>query len=131
MEQTGAELADPYDPHFRQTLDQFDHGTALATLMVTVPDNGIGFAGVGRNIKIMNLRVGGDPEIESEQPVDLTIALPAALGYAVRNGARVIVCSILSIHNIEWSGILAARDGESRDSGRLGRGQPRQQYRQR
>ena len=51
----------------RKFPDQFDHGTALASLMAAVPDNGIGTAGVGRNIKIMNLRVGGDPEREGQE----------------------------------------------------------------
>jgi subtilisin family serine protease len=85
----------------RRFPDQFDHGTALASLMAAVPDNGIGTAGLGRNIKIMNLRVGGDPEQETQTPVNLDITLPEAIRYAVRNGARVIVCSILSLDNIK------------------------------
>ena len=85
----------------RKFPDQFDHGTALASLMAAVPDNGIGIAGVGRNIKIMNLRVGGDPERDGQKANNIPKTLPEAIRYAIHNGARVIVCSILSLNNIE------------------------------
>ena len=77
--------------------DQFDHGTALASLMAAVPDNRIGTSGVGRNVKIMNLRVAGDPDFEGQDSIPLTTTLPQAIRYAIRNGASVIVCTIGSL----------------------------------
>ncbi|AMV37473.1 S8 family serine peptidase [Planctomyces sp. SH-PL62] len=73
--------------------DQHDHGTALAGLMAAVPDNGIGIVGVGRHVRVMNLRVAGSPEFEVREPVDLQTAFARAVRYAVRNGARVIACA--------------------------------------
>ncbi len=81
--------------------DQFDHGTALASLMGAVANNGIGTAGVGRNVKIMNLRVGGAPEFEGEKSVGLRTALPQAIRYSIRNGAKVILCTIGTIRDAE------------------------------
>jgi subtilisin family serine protease len=74
--------------------EQFDHGTALASLMAAVPDNRIGTAGVGRNVKIMNLLVAGDPDFEGQDSIPLTTTLPQGVRYAIRNGARVIVCTL-------------------------------------
>jgi subtilisin family serine protease len=56
----------PIDRRSRKFPEQFDHGTVLASLMAAVPDNGIGTAGIGRNIKVMNLRVVGEPEVEGQ-----------------------------------------------------------------
>jgi subtilisin family serine protease len=78
----------------RRFPEQYDHGTALASLMAAVPDNGIGTAGVGRNIKIMNLRLGGDPEFEGQKVVNMATTISESIRYAARNGARVIACSI-------------------------------------
>lgn len=92
--------------------DQFDHGTALASLMGAVANNGIGTIGVGRNIKIMNLRVGGAPEFASEQSVGMRTALSQAIRYAIRNGARVIVCTIGQIRDAEGAVEAAFKDAE-------------------
>lgn len=73
--------------------DQFDHGTAVAGLIAAVPDNGIGIAGVGRNVKIMSLRVAGPPDVEGGYHAQAKTTYPAAIRYAIRNGARVIVCT--------------------------------------
>jgi subtilisin family serine protease len=67
--------------------------------MAAVADNGIGTAGVGRNIKVMNLRVGGDPEFEGVKGANLETTLPQAIRYATRNGARVILCTIYPIRD--------------------------------
>ena len=74
--------------------DQFDHGTALASLIAAVPDNRIGTAGVGRNVRVMNLRVVGNPDFAGENPVQLETTIPQAIRYANRNGARVVVCTL-------------------------------------
>jgi subtilisin family serine protease len=74
--------------------DQFDHGTALASLIAAVPDNRIGTVGVGRNVKIMNLRVAGDPDFEGQESIPVQTTLPRAIRYAIHNGARVIVCTL-------------------------------------
>ncbi len=97
----------------RKFPDQFDHGTALASLMAAVANNGIGTAGVGRNIRIMNLRVGGDPENEGEKSVELRIALAQAIRYAIRNGARVIVCTIGTIRDAEGNVEAAVKEAET------------------
>jgi subtilisin family serine protease len=77
----------------RRFPEQVDHGTELASLMAAVPDNGIGTAGVGRNIKIMNLRFAGDPEFEGQRADDTRTAISEAIRYATRNGAKVIACA--------------------------------------
>jgi subtilisin family serine protease len=84
----------PADRRSRKFPDQFDHGTALASLMAAVPDNGIGTAGIGRNIKVMNLRVAGEPEFEGQTSAQLQTTLPKAIRYAIRHGALVIVCTL-------------------------------------
>ena len=71
----------------------------LASLIGAVADNGIGTVGVARNVKIMNLRVGGDLEFEGEHPADLTTAMAEAISYAIRNGAKVIACAIYPIRD--------------------------------
>ena len=60
----------------------------MAGLMAAVPDNKIGVAGVGRNIKVMPLRVVGDFK------ANLGFTVPAAIRYAVRNGASVICSAV-------------------------------------
>ncbi|WP_165246280.1 S8 family serine peptidase [Paludisphaera soli] len=87
----------PTDRRSRKFPDQADHGTVLASLMAAVPDNGIGTAGVGRNIQVMNLRVFGTPEAEGETSTPLTTTLPAAIRYAIRHGARVVVCTAVNL----------------------------------
>jgi subtilisin family serine protease len=77
--------------------DQFDHGSALASLIAAIPDNRIGTVGVGRNVKIMNLRVAGDPDFEGQESIPLETTLPRAIRYAIYNGARVIVCTLGSL----------------------------------
>lgn len=84
----------PIDRRSRRFPEQFDHGTALASLMAAVPDNGIGTAGIGRNIKVMNLRVVGEPEAEGQVSAQLETTLPEAIRYAIRHDARVIVCCL-------------------------------------
>ncbi len=74
--------------------DQFDHGTALASLIAAVPDNRIGTAGVGRNVRIMNLRVVGNRDFEGQESIQAETTLPQAIRYANRNGARVVICTL-------------------------------------
>jgi len=92
--------------------DQFDHGTALASLMGAVANNGIGTVGVGRNIKIMNLRVAGSPESEGQKSVGLRTALPQAIRYAIRNGAKAIVCTIGTIRDAEGAVEASVKEAE-------------------
>jgi subtilisin family serine protease len=68
----------PIDRRSRKFPEQFDHGTVLASLMAAVPDNGIGTARIGRNIKVMNLRVVGEPEVEGQTSAQLETTLPIA-----------------------------------------------------
>jgi subtilisin family serine protease len=68
--------------------NSLDHGSMMAGLMAAVPNNGEGIAGLGRNLKIMPLRVAGDYKANLRQTI------PAAVRYAVRNGARVIVTGV-------------------------------------
>jgi hypothetical protein len=69
------------------------HGTALASLIAAVPDNSEGIAGVGRNVKVMPLRILGEPGAGNEYYASLRTTVPQALRYAIRNGAKVIVCA--------------------------------------
>jgi thermitase len=100
----------------RRFPEQHDHGTELATLMAAVPDNGIGTAGIGRNIKVMNLRFAGDPEFEGQKAVNTRTTISEAIQYATQNGARVIASSVLpnniegleaSLKEAEEAGVLA------------------------
>lgn len=63
------------------------HGTAVAGIVAAVPNNNIGFAGVGYNCRIMPLKV---TRIGSLNPVGLY----RAILYAAENGAKVINVSI-------------------------------------
>jgi subtilisin family serine protease len=92
----------PTDRRSRKFPDQFDHGTALASLMAAVPDNGIGTAGIGRNIKVMSLRVAGEPEFEGQTAAQLKTTLSKAIRYAIRHGARVIVCTLGSLDSPDF-----------------------------
>jgi subtilisin family serine protease len=105
----------PTDRRSRMFPEQFDHGTALASLMAAVPDNGIGTAGIGRNIKVMNLRVVGTPEREGQTSAQLETILPKAIRYAIRHGARVIVCALGSLHEADFETTLQ----EAADAGVL------------
>jgi subtilisin family serine protease len=96
----------PVGRRSRKFPDQLDHGTALASLMAAVPDNRIGTAGVGRNIQVMNLRVAGDPDFEGQESIQLETTLPQAIRYAIRNGARVIVCTLGDLRAREFGTAL-------------------------
>jgi subtilisin family serine protease len=84
----------PVSRRSRKFPDQIDHGTAMASVIAAVPDNRIGTVGVGRNVRVMNLRVIGDPDFEEQDVVPLETALPQAIRYAIRHGARVLVCAL-------------------------------------
>jgi subtilisin family serine protease len=102
----------PFSRRDRKFPDQFDHGTALASLIGAVADNGIGTVGVGRNVKIMNLRVGGDPEIEGQKSASMETTLPEAIRYATRNGAKVIACAIFPIRDANGAVEIALKEAE-------------------
>jgi subtilisin family serine protease len=76
------------NPNPEPFANNLDHGSMMAGLMAAVPNNGEGIAGLGRNLKIMPLRVAGDYKANLRQ------TMPAAIRYAVRNGARVIVTGV-------------------------------------
>ena len=61
----------------------------------------------------MNLRVGGDPELEGEKSVQLLIALSQAIRYAIRNGARVIVCTIGAAATAEGNVETSLKEAET------------------
>jgi len=103
---------DPIGRRSRKFPEEFDHGTALASLMGAVADNGIGTVGVGRNIKIMNLRVGGDAEVEGEKCANLDTTIPAAIRYAIRNGAKVIACTIYPIRDAQRAVEASLKEAE-------------------
>ncbi len=88
---------DPTGHRFQKFPDQFDHGTAVASLIAAIPDNAFGTAGVARNVKIMPLRILGEPEAGSAYYADTRTTLPQAIRYAIRHGARVIVCTYSSM----------------------------------
>jgi subtilisin family serine protease len=102
----------PISRRSRKFPDQFDHGTAVASLIAAVPDNGIGTVGVGRNVTIMNLRVLGDPDFEGQNSVNLETAFPLAIRYAIRKGARVIVCTLGSLNAAERSFETSLKEAE-------------------
>lgn len=101
----------PVSRRSRKFPDQLDHGTALASLMAAVPDNRIGTAGVGRNIRIMNLRVIGEPDFEGQETIQLESTLTQAVRYAVRNGARVIVSAVGILDPREFGSALKEAEG--------------------
>lgn len=65
--------------------DNLDHDSMVASLIAAVPNNGIGIAGVGRNIRIMPVRTTGDYAL-LQRTAD-------GMHYAMDHGARVIVCT--------------------------------------
>lgn len=77
-----------YNPNTEPSMDDDDHGSMMAGLMAAVPTKKVGIAGAGRNLKIMPLRVVGDFQANA------AVTIPAAIRYAVRNGARVIVTGL-------------------------------------
>jgi subtilisin family serine protease len=114
--------------------EQFDHGTAVASLIAAVSDNRIGTAGVGRNVRVMNLRVVGNPDFEGQESIPEEATIPQAIRYAIRNGARVIVCTLgsldpperhfgTSLREAEDAGVLfvksAGNQGRNIDDDRL------------
>ena len=88
-----------YNPNSETYGENQDHGTAMAGLMAAIPSNGVGLAGVGRNIHVMPLRVVGDFKANPAHTI------PEAIRYAIRNGARVIVTGIVlesSVNNRDF-----------------------------
>lgn len=86
---------DPMDPD--------GHGTHVAGILGAVGNNDVGVAGLGWNITVMPLKVGGSAGLFT------TARLSAAIDYATRNGARII--------NASWGGNFfdpAVRDAISR-----------------
>jgi hypothetical protein len=75
------------NPVSQPFLDQDDHDTMVASLIGAVPDNELGIAGIARNVRLMPIRVAG----EVNSPED---AVVEGLRYAIRHGAKVIVCTI-------------------------------------
>jgi hypothetical protein len=59
----------------------------VASLIGAVPNNGLGIAGVARNVRLMPIRVAGEVNAPEDAPA-------AGIRYAVTHGARVIICTI-------------------------------------
>ena len=85
----------PIDRRSRKFPEQFDHGTVLASLMAAVPDNGIGTAGIGRNIKVMNLRVVGEPVVGGDGNGDAASIVGVKSTALATNEARACLLSLL------------------------------------
>ncbi len=77
-----------------EALDEFGHGTLVASIIAGVSNNGIGGTGISPSAKIMSLRVlnqfgrGGVPKFARVSDVAL------ALDYALRNGAKIVNLSL-------------------------------------
>ena len=82
-------------------LDEGGHGTAVSGVLAAKGGDGAGITGVAPGIRIMPLRVG-------DTGVDLDVT-PAAIGYAARMGARIVVQS----YTTEPSGIFDNSDAET------------------
>lgn len=76
-----------YDSNIN-TDDVQGHGTAVAGVAAAATNNGVGIAGVGRNVKIMPLRVS------DSNNTYLYSRLISAINYAADNGAKVISMSL-------------------------------------
>jgi len=111
---------DPVGSPSRRFPDQFDHGTAVAGLIAAAADNGIGITGIGRNVKIMPLRIVGEPESGSEFHAGPATTLPQAIRYAIRNGARVIVCTLLPTRPAKGSVQAASLEASLREAEKAG-----------
>ena len=68
------------------------HGTGGAGVIGAVTNNGVGIAAVAPDVKIMPLKVF--PSSENESLLSLASSVPAAIRYAVDNGAKVINLSL-------------------------------------
>lgn len=111
---------DPVGFPSREFPDQFGHGTAVAGLMAAAADNGIGIAGIGRNVKIMPLRIVGEPAPGSKFHAGPRTTLPQAIRYAIRNGARVIVCTLLPVGAAKGSVEAASLEASLREADKAG-----------
>jgi len=86
----GVTFVKPYDFVNNRELaaDDHGHGTHVAGTIAQVTNNGVGVAGVGRNIKIMPLKV------LSARGSGSVAAIADAIRYAADNGAKVINMSL-------------------------------------
>ena len=101
--------SDDYNPNSEPEETNNDHGTGMAGIMAAVPGNGIGLAGVGRNIRVMPLRVIGDFKAV---PIR---TFPAAIRYAVKNRARVVVTMSMPKELAESPDFLGALEEAGRE----------------
>jgi len=86
----GVTFVKPYDFVHNRPLaaDDHGHGTHVAGTIAQVTNNGIGVTGIGRNIKIMPLKV------LSARGTGSVGAIADAIRYAADNGAKVINMSL-------------------------------------
>src|SRR5262249_36924743 len=77
-----------YNPNSEPWLDDMDHGSMMAGLMGAGPAQTSAIAGGGPDLKDMPLARGGDFK------ANLGVTIPAAIRYAVANGARIIVTGL-------------------------------------
>ncbi len=74
------------------------HGTAVASVVGAIGDNGIGLTGVLWHTQMMALRVGWASTSPGAALGEVDMAAAAqAIRYATRNGARVINCSFATV----------------------------------
>lgn len=76
-----------------------NHGTHVAGICGAVPNNGIGIAGVGKNIKLLNLQI-----VDANSKQTFAYLAHRAMLYAAKMGAKVINCSWGARSNISSRG---------------------------
>lgn len=78
---------------------QWGHGTQMAGIIAAESNNSVGIASIGRNIKLMAIKLGSDSNADFQSIVNV----PEAIVYAVDNGAKVIN---ISLATTQWSETL-------------------------
>lgn len=80
--------------------DEAGHGTHVAGTAAAITGNGVGVAGMAPDAKIMPVKIWG----ESSTPTDFVLQIPAAIKFAVDNGAKVINLSIAAFGPLDAVG---------------------------
>lgn len=65
-----------------------DHGTHVAGICGATPNNGVGIAGVGKNVKLMNIQIS-----EGETSIPFAFTAHKGMLYAAKMGAKILNCS--------------------------------------
>lgn len=65
-----------------------DHGTHVAGICGATPNNGVGVAGIGKNVKLMNIQIS-----EGETSIPFAFTAHKGMLYAAKMGAKILNCS--------------------------------------